>query len=349
MNSELRQRLYAEASELVARHPADLDAAVARGHERLRSRVSLLGVLTAVAVLAAAAALVVVRLIAPAGDGGGGTPASVIGITISAPGLQLPPGTKVQAVATAALSDGGTRELGDGVVWASANPAALAVDGAGLLTAVAEGSAAVTAAFGGFTASQTFSVVAGATLSPSPPVTVRRLQVEPEATSLRTGQKAGFSAHLVLSDDSTIQPSKLAWRSTDEKVATVDAGGLVSAVGPGSAILAVTGQDPLGGSYEAFAFVTVAPPEVVRVAITPATVPILYVGDKPVKLTATVTYTTGKSEVVDQVAWSSDNGEVVRMDDTGNAYPEKAGTSKVTAMFQNVTSQPVTITVKQID
>ncbi|GAA2200092.1 Ig-like domain-containing protein [Sinomonas flava] len=348
MNSELRQRLYAEATELAARHPADLESAVARGHERLRNRATLLSVLTAVAVLAAAAALVIVRLVGPAG-GDASRSATVIGIVVSAPGQQLPPGLKIQASAKATLSDGRTRQLEDGVVWSSANPSVVAVDGAGLLTAVAEGSTAVSATFGGFTSSLTFSVVPGSTFTPTPSVTVRALQIDPESTSVRAGLTTAFSAQLRLSDNSVIPASQLTWKTSDEKIATVDAAGTVTGVAPGSALLTATAKDPLGASYEALALVVVTPPEVVRVQVAPATVPPLFVGDRPVKLTATVTYTTGKSEVVDAVAWSSENGEAVRMDDHGNAYPEKAGTSRVTAMYQGTTSQPVTITVKQID
>ncbi|BCT75291.1 hypothetical protein SCMU_11330 [Sinomonas cyclohexanicum] len=344
MNDELRERLYLEARALAERHPADLGAAMDRGQSRARARVIALSVIATVAILAAATALVVVRLL---GLGGPQRPsASVIGVTVVASDTKLAPGAQLQLGATAALSDGGARNLHEGVAWSTSDPGVLTVDGAGHATGVAAGSASVTAVFGGFSGSLALAVVPGYTPTPRPSVTVRELRVDPGSTSVRAGLTTTFSAQLILSDDSAVPPGQLTWTSSDTTVATVSPSGVVTGVAPGSALLTAKGNDYFGTTYEGFALVTVTPPEVVRVVISPAAVPVLSAGDKRVKLTATVTYTTGVSEAVQAVSWSSENGEVVSMDDVGNAYPQKSGTSAIRASYGGVTSQPVTITVR---
>jgi hypothetical protein len=344
MNEELRERLYLEARALAERHPADLDAAMERGQSKARARVIALTVIAAVAIIAAATALVVVRVLgigAPQRP-----PASVIGLTVVASDTKLAPGALLQLGATAALNDGGARDLRAGVAWSSSDPGIVTVDGAGHAMGVAAGSASVTAVFGGFTGRLALEVVPGYTPTPHPSVSVREMRVDPESTSVRAGLTTQFSAQLVLSDGSDVPPGQLTWTSSDTNVATVTPGGVVTGVAAGSALLTAKGNDYFGTVYEGFALVTVTPPEVVRVVISPATVPVLAAGDKPVKLTATVTYTTGASETVQSVSWSSENSEAVSMDDVGNAYPQKPGTSAVKASYGGVTSQPVTITVR---
>lgn len=344
MNDELRERLYLEARALAERHPADLGAAMERGQSRARARMTALSVIAVVAILAAATALVVVRLLGPGGPQRAA--ASVIGVTVVASDTRLAPGAQLQLGATAALSDGGARDLRAGVTWSSSDPGVLTVDGAGHATGVAAGSASVTAVFGGFSGTLALAVVPGYAPTPRPSVTVRDLHIDPETSSVRAGLTTTFSAQLRISDGSTVPPGQLAWTSSDPKVATVSADGVVTGIAAGSALLTAKGNDYFGTTYEGFALVTVTAPEVVRVVISPSSVPVLSVGEKPVKLTATVTYTNGSSEAVHAVSWSSENGEVVRMDDLGNAYPEKQGSSIIKASYGGVTSQPVTITVR---
>ncbi|WP_139346783.1 Ig-like domain-containing protein [Sinomonas mesophila] len=349
MNTDLRQLLYAEAVELAERHPADLDRSVALGQQRLRSRLSLVSVLTAVLVLAAAATLVVVRLLG-AGEGPG--PATVVGVAVTAPGHALELGTRVQATATAALSDGGSRVLGGGVVWASADPAVVAVDGAGLVTAVGPGTAEVTAAFGGHSGSAAFAVAGGPTPSPTPLPHIVALRVDPDSLTVEAGTTGTINAHFIYSDGSSAAPAHAEWWSSDPTVATVAAqpngGATETAIAAGTAKITALARDEAGTAFTATATVTVNPPAVVRITIYPPELPILYAGDKPVKLTATVVYRDGTSGESDLVAWASTDNGIAHVDSRGYVYPEGHGTATITAALGDVTSPPVTVTVKQI-
>ena len=356
MNSELRQRLVAEAIERAEQHPADLDRAVALGQQRLRSRLSVVSALTAVVVLAAAAALVIVRLWGT-GVGPGPGPATIVGVAVTAPSSTLELGTTIQAVATAALSDGGSRVLEGGVVWASADPAVVTVDGVGLVSAVGPGTAEVTASFGEHSGSAVFAVTEGPvptpTPSPTPAPRVRELRIDPRSLTAEAGTKGTLSAHFYYTDDSSAAPALVQWTSSNLTVATVqglpNGQAIGTAIAAGTATITAVAKDESGTDFTATATVTVNPAAVVRVTISPAQLPLLYAGDKPVQLTATAVYRDGTSGTSDLTAWSSSDNGIAHVDSRGYVYPQAAGTAKITATLGDVTSPPVTVTVKQID
>ncbi|WP_369046816.1 Ig-like domain-containing protein [Sinomonas sp. P10A9] len=344
MNSELRQRLYAEAAALAARHPADIDSAVARGRSRLRARLMALSIIAVVAVLAAAAALIAVRLVGPAGG-----QASVIGVAVSAPNSSVAIGDAVQTTATAALSDGGTRQLTDGVTWSSSDPAALTVDDNGLVRAHHAGSARISARFGSFSG----SLVLTGTQGPASALpTVDKLQVDPSTLTVKAGTKGTLSSHFVLSDGSTASPPRVEWASSDPTVGTVQAQPDGQAVGTalkaGTVTVTATAQDASGKAFTATATISVLPPDVLRVEVSPAQPPQMSVGGPPAQFTATVTYSDGTKAPSDLVAWSVNDTNIVRMDSKGQAFPVEAGTTWITAEIGGTTSQHVTITVKGI-
>ena len=114
---------------------------------------------------------------------------------------------------------------GAGVLWASADEAVAAVDTTGLVTAIGDGVASVTASSGG---------VAG-----SAALTVAQLAVEmrlsPEADTLAA---PGDTLRLVAEADDAnghlLGSPRFTWTSADESLATVDGSGLVTGVAAGT-------------------------------------------------------------------------------------------------------------------
>jgi outer membrane protein assembly factor BamB len=83
--------------------------------------------------------------------------------------INLSPGKSFQLSATGEYSDGSTQNLGTRATWTSSDPNKVTVDAAGTVTGVAAGTASVTAAFGGFSASTSINVFQP-NPSPSPPL-----------------------------------------------------------------------------------------------------------------------------------------------------------------------------------
>lgn len=68
--------------------------------------------------------------------------------------------TTIQAVATATMSDGSTRDVttAAGIEWASSDATKATVSAGGLITGVADGTTTITAKLGGVTGSRTYTV-----------------------------------------------------------------------------------------------------------------------------------------------------------------------------------------------
>ena len=168
-------------------------------------------------------------------------------VELTAPGwTTTAQGTQQQLTATA--KDGsGAVVTGAAFAWTTSNPAVATVDGAGLLTAVDTGSTNVTAtAAGGATASIAVSVVTlGNTVKVTP------------AGGVLSGVGATQSLAVEVRDaGGNVVPSPtVTWTSLDPSVATVDASGLVTAVGVGQARIVAT-----SGALSGYALLTVSVP-----------------------------------------------------------------------------------------
>lgn len=75
---------------------------------------------------------------------------------------------------------------------------------------------------------------------------VRDIRLQPATASLRPGGSVAFTATLVDSAGSAVAGQRVEWTSSDAKVARVDAGGRVTAVGAGLAMIAARAGDVRG-------------------------------------------------------------------------------------------------------
>ena len=124
------------------------------------------------------------------------------------------------------------------VTWTSSDEKVAIVDKDGKVTAVGNGTATITArtVSGNHTASVTVTVNI-----PEKVVEIEKITV---STDKKTLAKIGETTQLIVQiEPEDAQKQELTWTSSDERVATVDKNGKVTAVGTGKAVITVTTKD----------------------------------------------------------------------------------------------------------
>lgn len=145
--------------------------------------------------------------------------------------------------------------------WASSNAAVASVDAAGLVTAVAAGTASITA-----TSTADVNKKASVTITVTAPA-VRSVTVSPTAVTMNPGGTQGFVANV---DADPGVARTVTWTSTNTAVVTVTAAGVATAVAPGAAT--ITATSTANTSVSGAASVTVRTPTQPRVSIQKVTV-----------------------------------------------------------------------------
>ena len=114
---------------------------------------------------------------------------------------------------------------GAAVVWSSSLPGVATVSGQGLVTAVMNGTAQITARSGSASSSVTVTVSQSAT----------RIVIEPSSANLMAlGATVQLEASVLDQNSQPVAGAEVTWSSSEEAVATVSGQGLVTAVGNGS-------------------------------------------------------------------------------------------------------------------
>ncbi|MDE2980795.1 MAG: Ig-like domain-containing protein [Gemmatimonadota bacterium] len=146
---------------------------------------------------------------------------------------------------TASVRDqNGQAMAGATVTWASSDAAVATIDASGLVTAVGNGTATITAAAGSASGMAVVTVMQ----------TADSVVVEPdEATLAVLGDTVRLAARAFDANGYELTDAQFSWSSSDASVATVDGSGLVTAVGNGTATITAS-----AGSASATAEITVA-------------------------------------------------------------------------------------------
>jgi Big-like domain-containing protein len=161
------------------------------------------------------------------------------------------------------------------------------------------------------------------------------IAVTPINPVIGQGASQQFTAVGTFSDGSTVDlTDEVAWTSSDITTATINSGGLAYGAGVRSVIITAT-----LGSKSDFTTLTVTPPVVVSIAMSP-TNPIIPIGT-PQQMTATGTFTdTTIQNVTTSVIWSSSNTGVASISNTagsnGLLTSKASGTTTITATSGNV-------------
>jgi hypothetical protein len=150
-------------------------------------------------------------------------PVASVTVTLGATSLQVGQTTPASAV----LRDrSGNLLAGRPVAWASSNTSVATVGASGLVTAVAAGASTITATSEGQTGNAVLTVTT---------VPVAAVVVSLGSPVLDIGQATTATATLLDADGNFLTGRPVTWSTSDASIATVTAGGVVTAVGAGTA------------------------------------------------------------------------------------------------------------------
>ena len=161
--------------------------------------------------------------------------APVVSVEVSSPaepnalGEPLQLGEALQ-LSAAAFDENGQAVSGAEFSWESSNTSVATVDATGLVTAVAAGTATITASAGDVRTSVEITVVSAT----QPVVSV---EVSPSAETITLGGTLQLSAAAFDENGQAVSGAEFSWESSNASVATVDATGLVTAVAAGTATI----------------------------------------------------------------------------------------------------------------
>lgn len=271
------------------------------------------------------------------GGGGGSTPGTTV-LSVNIGGTaSASVGASAQLTISARLSDGSTRDVTSQASYSSSNTAVATV-AAGSWTAVAAGSATITARYGGVSGTIAVTVLGGG--APPPASTPQSVSIS-GSLSATAGSSTSLTATAHYANGSTVDVSSQAtWNSSNGSVATVS-GGVVTGVAAGSATITATFQ---GVSFQVTVTISAPPVTVTGLQINGSLN--LLVG-QTTQLSATATFSNGTSaNVTSSVNWSSGNGSLASVSASGVVSGLLAGGVSITGTYQGVSAQvQVTITL----
>ena len=232
---------------------------------------------------------------------------------------------------TASVSDQNGQALaGTSVSWSSSGTAVATVSASGLVSAVGNGTATITATAG--EASGTAAITVGQAVS--------AVAVSPAADTLLVGDTLRLSAEATDANGHAVEETEFAWESGDAAITAVDATGLVTAVGAGEAEITATSSGVTGR-----AVVRVVAPVPTTVAVTPDTMGLTALGQSA-QFAAEVRDQAGRVMTDASVSWTSGDTAVAVVDSTGSVTAIGNGTATITAVAGEV-SGTAAITVDQ--
>ena len=256
------------------------------------------------------------------------SPLPVASVTLAPSSVTVTVGGTASLLATPKDASGNTL-TGRSITWASSNSGVATVNGSGVVTAAAVGSATVTATSEGQSGSATVSVTT---------VPVASVSVSPATVSVQAGQTVQLTATPNDAGGNALSGRTVTWASSNVGVATVS-GGVVTGVAAGSVTITATSEGQRGS-----AAVSVTAVPVASVSVSPATASVA--AGQTVQLSATPKDANGNALSGRTVTWASSNGAVATVSGTGLVSGTAAGSATITATSEGHSgSAPVTVTV----
>ncbi|HEX6808977.1 MAG TPA: Ig-like domain-containing protein, partial [Gemmatimonadaceae bacterium] len=171
--------------------------------------------------------------------------ATVVVIAVPVASVTVSPPNKTMTVGDTATFSATTKDAqghvltGRAIAWSSSNTAVATVDSTGLVTAVAAGSANITATSEGQSGSSAVTVN---------PVPVGQVIVAPKDTTITAGDSAQFSAQPEDAKGNPLSGRSVSWSSSDITIATVSSSGMVNAVAAGGPVTITATSEGVPGS-----------------------------------------------------------------------------------------------------
>ena len=236
-----------------------------------------------------------------------------IGVVLTRSDIEVMEGDDYQLVATVFPED----TTNKAVNWTSSDPLVATVDETGLVTAVSQGNAQITASAmnGNYTAVCAVTVKARK-------ISVTGVSLSQNVMRLIEGESGMLVATLIPANATN---KNMVWTSSSINIASVDIDGKVRAISSGAATVIVSTED--GGFFSTCqVIVDPAPVSVTGLALDKNET-VIDVGSTET-LKATI---MPKNASVKEVIWSSTDPEIVRVDDEGNITGIAPGTAQVNA------------------
>ena len=252
-------------------------------------------------------------------------------ITISPSSVAFQALGDTEQLTATVVDQNGQVMAGAAVDWTTSTVTVASVSSAGVVTAVGNGTTSVTATSG--------------SASANIPVTVEQVvaevRVTPSVTEFASlGDTVRLTAEGLDANGNAVLAIDFDWSSNERLVATVDADGLVTAIGNGSATVTAT-----SGALGADASVTVAQ-RVAEVVVAPAASTLFSVGDT-LRLSAAALDALGSPVSERSFVWSSDDESVATVDSTGLVSAVRSGSVLVSASVEGAAGS-ASVTVAQL-
>ena len=224
---------------------------------------------------------------------------------------------------------------GQTITWSSGDEAVATVDGNGLVTAVSDGMAEITARSGSLSANATITVA-----SPVP----TSITIEPSEYMFEAiGDTLQLATVVLDQRENAMMDVTLTWSSGDEAVATVDENGLVTAVDNGMAEITAQAGDAMGT-----AAITVSQvPANISIEVDADDTTLTEIG-QTLQLMVSVSDANEEPISDPEVTWMSSDEAVVTVDEDGLVEAVGNGMADVMAASGDV-SDMVSITVMDPD
>ncbi|MBI5499403.1 MAG: Ig-like domain-containing protein [Deltaproteobacteria bacterium] len=285
--------------------------------------------------LGLAAAVIAAGGLSVAGCGDDATiPVTLVRVEVTPATATVHVGTTQQYIATAVYSDATTEDVSANATWASDDEAVATIDAAGEATGVSAGTVEISALFNEITGTATLTVE---------DAQVTQVIVEPPNATINVGDTTDFTARAVYDDGTDEDVTDTAvWNSSDDAIATVDAGTVT-----GEAVGTATITAAFGGETSNAATVIVSELHTLdEIQITPPTATIPVDGEQP--YIALGTFLDGTTEdITADVTWDSSDPAVATIDAAGVATGVAAGETTITAAMDGITSNDATLTVTE--
>ncbi len=246
-------------------------------------------------------------------------------------------GTSQQFTATGMYTDSTTRNLTSTASWSSSVSTVATVDSTGLAHSAATGSTTIIAKVGNISGTTTLTVTAAALVS---------IKIKPATALIPLGTTQAFTSTGNYADGTTHDlTSSVYWGSSAGTVSTISNAtgtvGLSTSVAVGSTTISAT-----SGSVSGTASLTITPPALVTISITPQN-PAIALGTSQ-QFTATGTYSDQSTQrITTNVTWTSSSATVAVISNStgsqGLATSSGMGLTTITAAKGSVSANTTLI------
>jgi uncharacterized protein YjdB len=255
------------------------------------------------------------------------TPVASVSVTI--PSKSLTVGQTENGRATPLDASG--NPLSDrAVTWTSSSANIAKVDGSGVISAMAAGSATISAQSEGVSGHADVSVADGVV----PPAPVATVSVSLGAASLNPGQTTQATATPRDASNNVLAGRTVTWSSSNTGVASVNASGLVTAVAVGTAQIIGTSEGQTGNATLTVA----APPPVPVASVSVSLAASSLTPGQTTQASATTRDANNNILTGRSITWSSSNTAVATVSSSGLVTALAVGTVQIIAACEGKTA-----------